>query len=256
MATGNDSREFVQSLARGLAVIRSFGPEHPEMTLTEVAQQTGMTRAAARRFLHTLEELGFVGSNGKQYSLRPQVLCLGYAYLSSMAWWQVAQPYMEDVAATVHESCSASVLDGTDIVYVARIPTTRIMTINLALGSRLPAFATSMGRVLLAHLSPSALDDFFAKAELTKLTDKTVADEAELRRIVAQAYKQGYSVVDQELETGLRSLAVPIFDRAGNAIAAMNVGGHASRTSRKDMIGTVLPVLHAAAERITSALVN
>ena len=254
MPEAKTSREFVQSLGRGLAVIQSFGPDHPAMTLTEVAEQTGMTRAAARRFLHTLEDLGFVGSNGKHFSLRPQVLSLGYAYLSSMTWWQVAQPYMEDVAATVHESCSATVLDGTDVVYVARIPTTRIMTINLSLGSRLPAFATSMGRVLLAHLSKDALDDFFAAAQLTKLTDKTVTGEASLRKLIAQAGKQGYCLVDQELETGLRSLAVPLVDRAGRVMAAMNVGAHASRTSRKEMIDRFLPVLQKAAEQITTAL--
>jgi len=254
MAGTADDREFVQSLARGLAVIQAFGDERPEMTLSEVAAATGLTRAAARRFLHTLARLGHVSSDGKRFSLTPRVLSLGYAYLSSLSWWQVAQPHMESVAAKVHESCSASVLDGTEIVYVSRVPTRRIMTINLSIGTRLPAFATSMGRVLLAALTPGELDDFFARAELTPLTERTVTDEAALRADLARVREQGYSLVDQELETGLRSIAVPIFDRAGQAIAALNVGSHASRSTNEDLLESVLPELRCAAANVTASL--
>lgn len=252
--SASDRREYVQSLERGLAVIQAFGPDRPSMTLTEVAEQTGMTRAAARRFLLTLEALGFVGSDGRRFSLRPQVLSLGYTYLSAMSWWQIAQPFMEDVAKRLRESCSASVLDGTDIVYVARVPTTRIMTINLAVGTRLPAYCTSMGRVLLAHLPSERLDDYFRRARLVALTERTVTDETALRAELRTVREQGFSLVDQELETGLRSLAVPILDRRGEAVAAMNIGSHVARSSERQMLDEFLPVLLEAAGKITGDL--
>ncbi len=254
MSTEKDKRDFVQSLARGLEVIQAFGPERPEMTLSDVAKQTGMTRAAARRFLLTLERLGYVGSDGRHFTLRPQVLNLGYVYLSMMPWWRIAQPYMEDAAGEVHESCSASVLDGAEIVYVARVPSSRIMTINLSIGSRLPAFATSMGRVLMAHEPPERLDAFFRDTKLERLTDRTVTDEQKLRKILAAVRKQGYCLVDQELETGLRSLAVPITDRRGQVLAAMNMSAHAARVKKSAMIDTYLPALLRASNRITQAL--
>ena len=157
-------REFVASLARGLAVLRAFSKDAREMTLSEVAQRTGLTRAAARRFLLTLESLGYVASDGRRFRLTPKVLDLGFSYLSSMELWDVAMPYMEEVSATIHESCSASVLEGCDIVYVARVPTKRIMSVALAIGARLPAITTSMGRVLLAHLADDALQQHLAAA--------------------------------------------------------------------------------------------
>lgn len=250
----NDGREFVRSLARGLAVIQAFGPERRAMSISQVAKRTGMTRAATRRFLHTLEALGHVESDGNLFSLRPQVLSLGYAYLSSLGWWQVAQPYMEQVAARLRESCSASVLDGADIVYVARVPTTRIMTINLSVGTRLPAFVTSMGRVLLSHLDRGGLDAYFSEATFTRYTDRTVTEEHELREILARVREQGYCLVDQELEPGLRSLAVPILDRGGSALAAMNVGSHAARVAISEMLSSFLPELEEAAANITMGL--
>ncbi len=251
---GPDDREFVQSLARGLSVIQAFGPERPAPSLSEVARATGLSRAAARRFLLTLERLGYVAVEGKRFSLRPRVLNLGYAYLSSMAWWQVAQPHMEEVAARVHESCSASVLDGDEIVYVARVPSNRIMTINLGIGTRLPALATSMGRILLAHLPAAALGEFLAVAAPEKFTERTVTNPTALRRLLAAARVDGYCLVDQELESGLRSIAVPILDRKGRVMAAMNVSSHAARVESDRMIGEFLPVLRAAAARITEGL--
>jgi IclR family pca regulon transcriptional regulator len=244
-------REFVQSLARGPAIIQAFGIEHETMNLSEVAAATGLSRAVARRFLQTLEALGFVGLDGKRFSLRPPILCLGYAYLSSIAWWRVAQPVMEEVTARVHESCSASVLDHNEVVYLARVPTRRIMAINLSIGSRLPAFCTSMGRVLLAHLSPADLDRHFAEADLVKHTDRTETCEPALRAILAEVRSQGYCLVDQELDPGVRSIAVPLHDRTGRCMAALNVGAHSIRYPRARLVQETLPVLRAAARRIT-----
>ena len=163
--------DFVQSLDRGLAVIRCFSSEHPSLTLSEVAERTGLTRAAARRFLLTLQELGYVGSSGRQFSLRPRVLALGYAYLSSFSVAQIAQPHLEDLAEELHESCSVSVLDGDDLVYVARASANRIMTISLTVGTRLPPYPTSMGRVLLAHLPEAELDAHLGRTKLRRLTE-------------------------------------------------------------------------------------
>lgn len=242
--------EFVQSLARGLDVIQAFGADRPALTISDVAARTGLTRAVARRFLLTLVELGHAQAEGKYFRLRAQVLSLGYAYLSSLPWWQVAQPHLEAAAADLHESCSVAVLDGADIVYVARVPATRIMTINLGIGTRLPAHATSLGRVLLAALSAGELRRYFATTELIAFTKRTVTDEAELRRLLIEVDALGYSLVDQELESGLRSLAVPLRDRAGQIVAAINVGTHAARSPKSEMIKHSLPVLQAAAAAI------
>jgi IclR family pca regulon transcriptional regulator len=247
-------REFVQSLARGLSIIQAFGAERESMTLSEVAAATGLSRAAARRFLHTLEALGFVGHDGKRFFLRPPILCLGYAYLSSVAWWRVAQPFMEEVAAQVHESCSASVLDRDEIVYLARVPTRRIMSVNLSIGTRLPAYCTSMGRVLLAHLTPAELDRYFAESSRIKHTERTETEEPALRAILAAVAREGYSLVDQELDAGVCSLAVPIHDRGGRCIAALNVGAHSMRYSGARLLEEVLPVLREASRKITQAL--
>ena len=243
-----EKSEFVQSLARGLEVIQAFGSDRPALTITEVAARTGLTRAVARRFLLTLVELGHVQTDGKWFRLQPQVLSLGYAYLSSLPWWQVAQPHLEAAAAKLHESCSAAVLDGADIVYVARVPATRIMTINLGIGTRLPAHATSLGRVLLAALNEAELCRYFESTELKAFTKRTVTSESELRRLLAKVAEREYSLVDQELETGLRSLAVPLRDRAGHVVAAINVGTHAARSPKPEMLRHYLPVLkHTAA---------
>src|SRR5436305_9940505 len=176
--------DFVQSLERGLAVIRAFDAEHRELTLSEVARSTGLTRAAARRFLLTLVKLGYVNFSQGRFSLRPRVLELGYAYLSSLSLPEVAQPHMEALVARVNESCSISVLDELDVVYVVRVPTRRIMSITLAVGTRLPAYATSMGRVLLAALTDDELDRRLARADLRPLTARTVTERSVLRRIL------------------------------------------------------------------------
>ena len=246
--------DFVQSLDRGLAVIRCFSSERPSLTLSEVAERTGLTRAAARRFLLTLQELGYVGSTGRQFSLRPRVLALGYAYLSSFSVAQIAQPHLEDLAEELHESCSVSVLDGDDIVYVARASANRIMTIALTVGTRLPPYPTSMGRVLLASLPKEELDAHLRRIPLRKLTERTVVDETELRRILAKVAAQGWAAVDQELEAGVRSIAVPIRDSSGRVVAAINASAHAARVQMRTLERQFLPRLHSAAQQIDAEL--
>jgi len=238
---------FVQSLERGLAVIRAFDAEHDELTLSDVARATGLTRAAARRFLHTLVELGYMRTDGRLFALRPRILELGYAYLSSMGLPQVAQPHLETLVSQVHESSSVSVLDGLDVVYVARVPTKRIMTVSIAVGTRFPAYATSMGRVLLASQTDEWLDRYLKEADLRPLTRYTTVEERLLRAIIEHVREQGWSLVDQELEEGLRSIAVPVHNPDGTVAAAVNVSAHASRGSSDDIRVELLPPLRAAA---------
>src|SRR5215470_16083576 len=183
--------DFVQSLDRGLAVIRAFGPDRERLSLSEVARATGLTRAAARRFLLTLVKLGYVRSDGREFSLRPRVLELGYAYLSGLALPEVAEPHLEELSAKLHESSSISVLDGHHIVYVARVATKRIMTVAISVGTRFPAYAASMGRVLLAGLSESDLDRYLAEATFEAFTPQTVTDPARLKAIVWEVSEQG-----------------------------------------------------------------
>jgi IclR family pca regulon transcriptional regulator len=245
---------FVQSLERGLAVIRAFDAHHRELTLSEVARLCDLTRAAARRFLLTLTDLGYVRTDGRLFSLTPRVLELGYAFLSGLTLPEVAGPHLEQLAAEVHESSSVSVLDGDDIVYVARVPTRRIMAVAISVGTRFPAYATSMGRVLVAHLGQEGVKAYLARVRLERLTGRTVGSVTALRSELVRVRRQGYAIVDQELEEGLRSMAAPIFDRSGAVTAAVNVSVHASRTSVAAMRAELLPPLLATAERITADL--
>jgi IclR family transcriptional regulator, pca regulon regulatory protein len=246
--------DFVQSLDRGLAVIRAFGPGRERLSLSEVAKEAGLTRAAARRFLLTLVRLGYVRSDGREFSLRPRVLELGYAYLSGLAMPEIAAPHLEELVGAVRESSSISVLDGDHIVYVARVPTKRIMTVAISVGTRFPAYATSMGRVLLAGMSQPDLERYLAGAEFDPLTDRTVTDPGRLREIVAEVAEQGYAIVDQELEEGLRAVAAPIHGAGGTVIAAINLSAHASRVSMTAMRTELLPQLRATAQRIEADL--
>lgn len=247
---------YVQSFARGLQVIRSFSAQAPQQTLSEVAARTGLTRAGARRILLTLEGLGYVRSNGRQFSLAPRILDLGFAYLSSLPLWNLAEPVMERLVEEVKESCSASVLDGPDVVYVLRIPTHKIMSINLAVGSRLPAYCTSMGRTLMADLDPRALDQLLREHPLVRRTERTIVDVTALKTELAKVREQGWCIVDQELEEGLVSLSAPIHDRSGRVIAAMNISGQANRTSPAFMVEHFLPKLRAAAADISRMLAH
>lgn len=245
---------YVQSFARGLAVIRSFSAEAPTQTLTEVATRTGLTRAGARRILLTLEGLGYVEAQGRQFRLTPKILDLGFAYLSSLPLWNLAEPVMEQLVAEVKESCSAAVLDGAELVYVLRVPTHKIMRINLGIGSRLPAYCTSMGRVLLAGLPPDEARARLASRERLPFTSRTVTDLATLVALVEDTRRQGWCLVNQELEEGLVSLAAPIVDRTGRTIAAMNISGQANRTPPALMIERFLPLLLQASRDIARLL--
>jgi IclR family transcriptional regulator, pca regulon regulatory protein len=245
---------FVQSLERGLAVIRAFDAEHRELSLSEVARLAGLTRAAARRFLLTLVELGYVTVADGRFALSPRVLELGYAYLSGLTLPEVAEPHMEELVAQVNESSSISVLDDTEIVYVVRVPTRRIMSITLSVGTRLPAYATSMGRVLLAGLPEDELERRLARMQLLALSSHTITDTGRLREELARVVKQGYAAVDQELEEGLRSLAVPIHDAAGSVVAALNVSVHASRSTMAAMRREFLPLARSTAAAIEDDL--
>ncbi|MDQ4084793.1 MAG: helix-turn-helix domain-containing protein [Actinomycetota bacterium] len=254
MAEPAREEHYVQSLARGLAVLRVFGPGSAELTLSEVARRAGLTRAAARRFLLTLVDLGYVRSDGRLFSLTPRVLELGYAYLSGLTLPDIAEPHLEWLVREVGESSSMSVLDGDDVVYVARVPTSRIMTVAINVGTRFPAFATSMGRVLLAGLDRTDLDAYLARAALRPLTGTTIADPEALRREVHRVGDQGWAMVDQELEEGLRSIAAPVHNRAGTVAAAVNVSSHVSRISKETAKRRLLPALLEAVRRIEADL--
>ena len=245
---------FVQSLDRGLAVLRAFGAEHSQLTLSDVARSTGLTRAAARRFLLTLVQLGYVTTDKRLFWLSPRVLELGFGYLSGLGLTDIAVPHMEELVAAVQESSSIAVLDGDDIVYVVRVPTKRIMAVTITVGTRFPAYCTSMGRVLLAALSEEALADYLGRVNLTPLTERTVTDRDRLVASLEQTRSQHYCVVDQELEDGLRSAAVPILDGHGKPFAALNVSVHASRVTLDELRGRYLSELRSCADQINADL--
>jgi IclR family transcriptional regulator, pca regulon regulatory protein len=253
-ASRGSAGTFLQGLDRGLAVIRAFSTQAPSLTLSEVAREVGITPATARRILLTLEELGYVRSDGRRFGLTPRVLALGWAYLSSLDLGDIAGPFMEELSAATRESCSIATLDLPDIVYVARVPTSRIMTVSLGVGARLPAHVTSMGRVLMAGLPPDELESYLASLQPERLTDRTVTSADKLREVIAKAGADGYALVDQELELGLRSIAVPIMDSRDRPIAALNVSAHASRSSAASLRTDVLPVLRGCADQIGTAL--
>lgn len=244
------SGQYVQSLARGLTVIRSFDSDHPEMTLSDIARRTGLTRATSRRFLLTLVALGYVQTDGRMFSLTARVLELGFSYLSALSLPEIAQPHLEQLAATTNESTSASVLNGSDIVYVARVPTRRIMTVGISIGTRFPAYATSMGRVLLAAFSPERLDAYLDSIDFEGLTSHTITSRGALTKELAHVREQGWALVDQELEEGLRSIAAPIY-HGMSVIAAINVSTTASSHTVESIYETLLPPLQSAAQRIS-----
>lgn len=243
---------FMTSLARGLAVIRAFSQQKRRLAVSQISQKTGIPRAAVRRCLYTLSQLGYVSSDdGRTFALRPKILALGHAYLSSTPLATSAQPILDHVTGVLHESCSIAILDGEDILYTARSTTTkRIMSLDLGVGSRLPAFCTSMGRVLLAGLEPGELNTFLARAKLTPFTNRTVASPSELKQVLDEVRRMGYAIVDQELEIGLRSIAVPVRDPTGKVVAAINIGTQSSRVPISEMETKFLPRLRDAAEEL------
>jgi IclR family transcriptional regulator, pca regulon regulatory protein len=246
---------FMTSLARGLAVIQAFSSQKRQLTISQISTKTGFSRAAVRRCLYTLIKLGFAGSDDSHnFFLQPRVLALGHSYISSMPLAASAQPVLDHVSQLLHESCSIATLEGLDIIYVARANVTRIMSIDLGVGSRLPAFCTSMGRVLLANLPPAELESFFERVQLTRHTSRTIVTAEKLRQALRLVARNGYSLVDQELEIGLRSMAVPIENPNGKVVAALNVGAHAQRLSIQELQNKFLPQLRATARELSMLL--
>jgi IclR family pca regulon transcriptional regulator len=251
-----DSRSYVTALARGLSVMKAFDEQHAQLTLSDVARIVGLPRASARRALLTLESLGYVTSNGRLFSLSPQVLTLARAYLASSPVPRVAQGFLENVSETLGESCSLSILHGDEVIYIARSTRKRIGSLHRDVGAHLPAHCTSMGRVLVAALGDTEFEGFLSRAALSSFTPYTVTDKNELRAILEKVRRNGYSLVDQELEIDLRSIAVPVHNAAGRVIAGMNVSAQASRTPKKQLIDRFLPALRDAAMKMRPLLIG
>lgn len=238
---------YVQSFARGLAVIGTFSEERSEQTLSQVAKEAGITRAGARRILLTLVNLGYAEMNGNAFRLTPKILDLGFAYLSSMPFWNLGEPVLEHLAEQVKESSSIAVLDGDDVIYVLRVPTRKIMTVGLSIGSRLPALWTSLGRVILADRSDDEIMAYIKQSDLSAKTSSTITDPEELMEEFQSIRKKGWALVNQELEDGLISIAAPIKDRQGRVIAAINISGNAQRNTSEQIQETFLePLLNAS----------
>jgi IclR family pca regulon transcriptional regulator len=249
-------REVMGGLAKGLGVLRTFSRSRPHMTLSEIAARAGLPAATARRCLNTLEELGYVTRNGRQFLLRPRVLEIGAVYLESMDIEALTRTHLEEMARETGDSVALSVLSGTNIVYVARASARTLLRMEAHVGSQLPAYATSMGRVLLAGLSAESLANYFAKAKLEALTHKTVTDRAELERLIAETRRNGYSLVDEELATGVVSLAVPVYDGNGRVVAALNTSSHSRQTSSGDLIAARLATLQRISKAISVEMTN
>lgn len=245
---------FMTSLARGLAVIRAFSDQRRSLTIAQISHKTGIPRAAVRRCLHTLKQLGYADSDSNNFSLKPKILTLGYSYLSSTPLTVSAQPYLNQISRTLNESCSLAVLDENEVLYVARSATSRIMSVALNTGSRLPAYCTSLGRVMLAHMPADALDAYLAKIELKAYTHRTVVSADRLKEILEGVRENGYAIVEEELEVGLRSIAVPVRGASGNVVAALNVGAQATRVTSKQMKEQFLPVLLRGAQDLAVLL--
>jgi IclR family pca regulon transcriptional regulator len=255
ISEGAQDPDFMTSLARGLSVIQVFTPTSPRMTPSQISGETRLSRAAVRRCLYTLRLLGFVEvEETNQFSLSHRVLTLGHAYTSSSRLPRAAQPILEKLSGLLHESCSVATLVDDELLYVARAHVSRIMKVDLAIGSRLPAYCTSMGRVLLAHLPPTQLDRYFQSVRLQKHTSRTITSEARLRKVLEGVKSLGYAVVDQELEDGLRSVAVPVRGVGGEVVAALNTGAQSIRIPVEEIENRVLHHLLAAAANLSKAL--
>ena len=237
--------------------MRGFSRERRHMSIAQLAQKTGIPRASVRRCLYTLAQLGYVGTeDGRNYALRPKVLGLGHAYLSSTPMVVAAQPYLDRVSEAVNESCSLATLDGEDILYLARSVTSRIISVTLNVGSRLPAHCTSIGYVLLANLSSQELDAFLGKTELKPYTERTITSRDKLREQLAQVRQADYAIADRLMEIAVRSIAVPVRNVSGRVVAAMNVSAQAGRVGRKEMEERYLPILQSAAQEVSALLVR
>jgi IclR family pca regulon transcriptional regulator len=244
----------MSTLARGFAVLTLFGRSRPSLTLSEAAAATDLSRATARRILRTLTGLGYIAQDGRQFSLAPGILNLGFAYLSAQNWIERANPLMKELSERFHESTSAAILQGTEVVYVARVPARRIMSVALSIGTRLPAFHTSMGRAQLGFLDDEEIWRRLRSLRIEAYTPSTITDPQALFDRVRADREQGFSIVDEEFERGLRSIAVAIVDRSGNAVAAVNVSTHSTRTTRNEMRDQFLPALRGIAGQIASTI--
>jgi len=243
--------DFLDAVEKAMRVIQAFSATEPALRITRVAELTGLTRATARRLLLTFERLGFVESNDGLFRLTPRVLRIGYSYLSSLPFADHIQGELRSLAEEFNESCSAATLDGEEIVYVARVPAKRSMTITLAVGSRLPAYPTSMGRVLLAGLSDEALEEYFSRATIQQLTAHTVTDRERLRAIIAETRSNGFAIVDGEREEGVRSAAAPIRASTGQVLAAINISVNAARVPLEYLQESIVPRIKATAVEIS-----
>ncbi|WP_425914559.1 IclR family transcriptional regulator [Pseudomonas sp. GWSMS-1] len=246
---------FMSSLARGLAVINAFQERKRHLTIAQISHRTEIPRAAVRRCLYTLMKLGYATSEGHTYSLLPKVLTLGHAYLSSTPLAVSAQPYLDRISEQLHEACNLATLEGEQVLYIARsaIPQ-RLISVDLSVGSRLPAYCTSMGRILLSALDDDSLHDYLNHAELQAKTSRTLHTPEALWECLQQVRQQGWCLVDQELEQGLRSLAVPVYDSSGHVLAAMNVSTHAGRVPAIELEQRFLPIMLNASRELSSQL--
>src|ERR1700742_619175 len=246
---------FMTSLARGLIVIQAFTQQSSQMTISQLAVKTGLSRAAVRRCLYTLTKLGFAGAeDGSRYSLRPRMLTLSHTYTTSNTLSSAAQPILERMSAALRESFSVATLDGEDIVYIARTQVNRIMAVDLHIGSRLPAYCTSMGRILLAYLPNEQLEQYLARVNLAPHTTRTITSVEKLRLALRNIRRNGYAICDQEYEVGLRSLAVPVYSSTGRVVATINLSGSAPRMSVYEMQTRFLPHLRTAATELGAFL--
>jgi IclR family pca regulon transcriptional regulator len=245
---------FMTSLARGLAVVRAFSDRRRSLTIAQISHKTGIPRAAVRRCLHTLKQLGYADSEANNFTLKPKILTLGYSYLSSTPLTVSAQPYMDQISRTLNESCSLAVLDGNNVLYVSRSSTSRIMSVALNVGSRLPAYCTSLGRAMLAYLPDDALKAYFNSVELKAYTERTVVSQKRLKEILAETREAGFTIVEEELEVGLRSIAVPVRGASGNVVAALNIGAQATRVTSRQMKEAFLPVLLKGSQELSALL--
>lgn len=249
-----EDREFITSLARGLSVIHAFDRDHPQQTLSEVAARTGLNPATARRCLWTLERLGYVASNGRFFMLRPKVVSLGSAFLESGRIEEIIQPILRDIVAESGDSASLGVLEDNDVLYVANFSARRFVRLTAGVGSRFPAYAVSMGRILLAALPEEQLERYLAAADLVPLTPLTVTDRKKLRKLITKARRDSYIIVRDELEEGLAAVAVPVRLKSGRTVAALNCSSLTRRLDNADTLEKRVELLQRAAQRVTEAV--
>lgn len=254
MAINEEHPDFVTAFARGLAVIRTFERGAEKQTLSQIASKTNLTRGSARRFILTLEALGYISQEDNYFKLTPKVLDLGYSYLVSAPIWEIAQPYMKQVVDKFDESCSLGVLDGSEVVYVGRVPPRHPYTIPVNVGTRMPAYANAMGRVLLASLPPKEADLIIEKIEINKITDSTIIKKDDIKSILNDVRKNGYAMPENQIYDGRRSIAVPIVNRHGETIASINMSAMNSRADRKKFLDEFLPSLQEISQKIGNTL--